>query len=139
MLLEEKCQLERVYLNDRIGLTSFHVGVIDGIDKKIHQIDTEIAQLFKVQPMHKSTSMKDLKIITFEEFREERKSLELLSEREDIPPPHVSEDESLKEFKKSEEEESSFTTIEPEPEKKLSEKLKDLIIYILTHETYIRE
>ncbi len=64
--------------------------------------------------------MKDLKMITFEEFREERKSFELLSEREDLPAPHISEDESLKEFKKSEEE-SSFSTIKQEPEKKLSE------------------
>ncbi|CAD8103233.1 unnamed protein product [Paramecium sonneborni] len=138
MLLEEKRQLERVYLNDRIGLTNYHVGVIDEIDRKILQVENEIAQLFKVQPLKKSTSMKDIKMIPFEEFQGDRKSFEMLSER-DERQQQISEEESAKDFKKSEDDNSDEESKIVQPQKSFSENLKVLIIHILTHDTYIRE
>ena len=36
MLLEEKRQLEKVYLNDRIGLTNYYGNMIGEIIKNIH-------------------------------------------------------------------------------------------------------
>ena len=81
--------------------------------------------------------MKDLKLITFEEFVGERKSIYILSER-DEELHNISQPESLKEFKKPEIVQTISESEKP-PAKSFNERLKEIIIYILTHDTYIRE
>ncbi|CAD8106067.1 unnamed protein product [Paramecium sonneborni] len=103
MLLEEKRQLERVYLNEKIGLTNYHIQVIDEIDRKIYQIENDIQQLFKVQPFKKSTSMKEIQMISFEECRGDHKSFEIHSEQDERQQQQIYEkEENIKDFKKSE-------------------------------------